>query len=382
MMINDIAAWPDLIHILWGVIGILFMGYGVQGAYVSGVAFILPYLPLTDLEKRRCQDIFLEKGAYADVWLLVATGFLIAVWPRFMIALGGIFWFPIFLAFVSLISRRILISNRELIPDERLWGQLISLCSVFPIALFGLIIGNILVGVPFYMKGLGAVYTGEIWDMLAPFALASAVLAVVILVQYSVIGLAIHADVTFRNKIVWNVHWCTLILLMTFSLVGLYASGSMKGFRLLTSVPELLKSPQFTDLKQVLMVRGYWGINYDLHPWMRLLPAFGYLGLICSWVYVLKEDFKMAFISTSMAIIGLIGTAGVSMYPFLLPSTSVLSDSFTLWDYPSPDAILTSLMILSIMGSFYFIRRTRLFFDHVLMKNDQESLLIQKEKFQ
>ena len=39
-----------------------------------------------------------------------------------------------------------------------------------------------------------------------------------------------------------------------------------------------------------------------------------------------------AFVASSFAIVGVIGTAGVSMFPFVMPSSTVPGASLTVWD--------------------------------------------------
>ena len=51
----------------------------------------------------------------------------------------------------------------------------------------------------------------------------------------------------------------------------------------------------------------------------------------------------MAFIGSSFAIIGVIGTVGISLFPFVMPSSTDLSSSLTVWDSTS------SRLTLSIM---------------------------------
>jgi cytochrome d ubiquinol oxidase subunit II len=39
-----------------------------------------------------------------------------------------------------------------------------------------------------------------------------------------------------------------------------------------------------------------------------------------------------AFVASSLAVIGVISTAGVSMFPFVMPSSTVPAASLTVWD--------------------------------------------------
>ena len=114
--------------------------------------------------------------------------------------------------------------------------------------------------------------------------------------------------------------------------------------------------------KEVIEVRGYWGTNYDLHPWMRIAPAFGYLGLFSTWIYMIMDNIKMAFIANSIAIAGIVGTAGVSIYPFLLPSSTHLSSGLTVWDAPSSSWFLMVIASCVVLAMPMWIKKVMKFF--------------------
>ena len=74
-----------------------------------------------------------------------------------------------------------------------------------------------------------------------------------------------------------------------------------------------------------------------------ILPVLTYLATIVGLICIVKGKTLLAFIGSSFAIIGVIGTAGISLFPFVMPSSTDLSSSLTVWDSTS------SRLTLSIM---------------------------------
>lgn len=417
MGFDDFLSMEFLVSILWGVMGITFMAYGIIGGFSMGTGMLLSYAPLTPRDRALFYSFISPRDSYGDSWLLLSLSFLFIIWPILFFSALFIFQVLLILLVTAILSRKIFLklkviqgSNKEGINTnyqdgatgkrslkladrlrlqlkfwltdpqdgsfryERVGGKLLSLCSVFPAAIFGLILGNVMIGVPFYLdENLKAIYEANFLDFVTPFSFSCALLCVLMMLQQGIFGMAIHADKALKEQMLRHIHWTTLILLMTFSLIGLYSSASLTGFKLETNVFDLLSNPGAIANKKVVMMKGYWGTNYDLHPWMRIAPAFGYLGLIAAWYYMVKDDLKMAFVSNSIAIAGIIGTAGVSMYPFLLPSRTYLGSGLTLWDAPSPKPILLALLSVALLGAFWFLRAIHRFFDRIIYWGGNEA---------
>ncbi len=379
---------PDvLILTLWGVMGLGFMAYGIMGGIGMGVSGLLPLVVQSPGDRAILYTLLQQARAYGGTWLMFGGILMLMTWPILFFAILSLFWIPILAIAALFMVRRFSLKRIDQpnlpfwVPNQRTWDILFCACSLVPAALFGILLGNVMVGIPFYLTSDSqAVFEGEFLDMISPFSLACAIMSVSMMLQQGAFTLLVQLrnseNKDLQGNLIKIVHWTTLILLMTFSLVGLYSSASLMGFELLTPVSDLMFASSDSLMhypitaKQVIMLKGGWGMNYDLHPWMRILPAFGYLGLIFSWIYMLKDDFKMAFKSTCLAVVGIIGTAGVSMYPFLLPSKTHLSSSLSLWDAPSPPVILLGLIGIVIVVFPSFVRYFRFGLADMMGEND------------
>ncbi len=56
------------------------------------------------------------------------------------------------------------------------------------------------------------------------------------------------------------------------------------------------------------------------------------LGALAAAALLLARRTLTAFVASSLAIIGVIGTAGASMFPFVMPSSTMPAASLTVWD--------------------------------------------------
>ena len=65
---------------------------------------------------------------------------------------------------------------------------------------------------------------------------------------------------------------------------------------------------------------------------MIAAPVLAYAGALLAMALAAAGRTLMAFVASSLAITGVIGTAGVSMFPFVMPSSTDLKSSLTVWD--------------------------------------------------
>lgn len=72
--------------------------------------------------------------------------------------------------------------------------------------------------------------------------------------------------------------------------------------------------------------------NYAAQPLLWILPVLGVLGAVASAVLLRARHTLIAFVCSALALLGVIGTAGASMFPFIMPSSTVHNASLTVWD--------------------------------------------------
>jgi cytochrome bd ubiquinol oxidase subunit II len=92
---------------------------------------------------------------------------------------------------------------------------------------------------------------------------------------------------------------------------------------------------------------GGWLTNYARFPIIALAPAAGLIGALAAAAALAKGS-KLALIASSLSVAGVVTTAGFSMFPFLLPSSSHPGHSLTVWDASSSQTTL-ELMLVAVV---------------------------------
>lgn len=101
--------------------------------------------------------------------------------------------------------------------------------------------------------------------------------------------------------------------------------------------------------KQVAVQTGAWLANYHNYPATLALPI---LALLPPWLGLfaaLQRRGGVAFIASSLACTGVIGTAGASLFPFIMPSASHPQSSLTVWDSTSSQLTLTVMLAVVVL---------------------------------
>ena len=87
--------------------------------------------------------------------------------------------------------------------------------------------------------------------------------------------------------------------------------------------------------KTVIREAGAWMTNFHTYPKLWAAPL---LGVLMPLFAVLASRFNksgLAFLASSLANAGVIATAGIAMFPFVMPSSLDPSHSLTMWDATS-----------------------------------------------
>ena len=96
-------------------------------------------------------------------------------------------------------------------------------------------------------------------------------------------------------------------------------------------------------------VRGQWFANFYVYKWMMLAPALAILGPLVTVLLSASRRAGLAFITSAVGIFGVISTAGVSMFPFLMPSDIMPQASLTVWDATSSQLTLFVMLLATLI---------------------------------
>src|SRR5690606_24841370 len=197
--------------------------------------------------------------------------------------------------------------------------------------IFGVAFGNLLQGVPFHFDDtLVSHYTGSFWGLLNPFALLAGVVSTAMITFHGAIYLAHRTEGDIQRRATTAALIFGVLMLTGAAASGLWIDNGSLGYAIAWVVDTAAMPNPIT--KTIELQRGAWLANYTTTPLTMLVPALAYAGGIAALLLVWKGRMLTAFVASSFAIVGVIGSAGVSMFPFVMPSSTVLGASLTVWE--------------------------------------------------
>jgi cytochrome bd ubiquinol oxidase subunit II len=337
--------------IWWALLGILLMGFAVMGGNDLGVGALLPFVARTDEERRVIINLVGPTWEGNQVWLVLGGGAIFAAWPAlYAVSFSG-FYLAMITILLALILRPVAFKFRGKMKDptwRATWDWALFIGGFVPALIFGVAVGNVLLGVPFDLDGtLRASYTGNFFGLLRPFALLAGLLSVAMLVAHGAAVIAMRTEGLVAERARLYGRLAALASIVLFALGGLWVTFAMDGY-VVTSVQDAL-GPSNPLLKSVGRVSGGWLGNYAAHPWMITAPALGFLGSLLAFFGLSGRAAKTALLGTTLTIVGIIATAGLSLFPFLLPSCIDPAASLTVWDASSSHLTLFIMLIATVI---------------------------------
>ncbi|MDU5849301.1 MAG: cytochrome d ubiquinol oxidase subunit II, partial [Cronobacter sakazakii] len=93
--------------------------------------------------------------------------------------------------------------------------------------------------------------------------------------------------------------------------------------------------------KEVVRQAGAWFANFNNMPALWAIPALGVVLPLLTVLASRLEKGAWAFVFSSLTLACVILTAGIAMFPFIMPSSTMLNASLTMWDATSSQLTLT-----------------------------------------
>jgi cytochrome d ubiquinol oxidase subunit II len=120
------------------------------------------------------------------------------------------------------------------------------------------------------------------------------------------------------------------ITIAAFTLAGLWIAFGTAGYRI-TAMPDA--NTAFMPLaKTVSSAPGAWLNNYARWPAAMLFPLLAIAGALLCMLFSSLQKSMPAFLASGLSTACIIVTAGVSLFPFIMPSSSDPNSSLTVWD--------------------------------------------------
>lgn len=338
--------------IWWLLVGVLLVGFAIMDGHDMGVGTLLPFVGKNDDERRVVINTVGPHWDGNQVWFITGGGAIFAAWPLvYATAFSGFYWAMLAVLW-ALFFRPVGFDYRSKIHAARWrstwdWGLFIG--GAVPPLIFGVAFGNLLQGVPFSLdNNLVSHYSGSFWALLNPFALLCGVVSSTMLTMQGGMYLAHRTEGVIQQRSIALASKCAWLMVLAFVLAGIWLRvGSIEGYVITAGIdPAGLPDPL---AKTVARSADGWWQNYRSLPVLWVLPLIGIGGALLASRLTRCGATLSAFVASSLSIVGVIGTAGAAMFPFVMPSSIQPNASLTVWDSVSSHLTLQLMFFATLI---------------------------------
>jgi cytochrome d ubiquinol oxidase subunit II len=308
--------WDILRNIWFILIGVLFAGYSILDGFDLGIGALFPFLGRKKEEK---EALIKSIGPFWDgneVWILTGGGALFAAFPHAYATVFSGFYLALMVVLFSLIFRAVSLEFRAHdTKRKRFWEGAFVVGSFLPALLYGVALGNVVVGIPLDNT---MNYTGTFFTLLRPFPLAVGLLGLTAFLLQGSTYAAMKVGGTVQEKarkIAKTLFFpYKILLLLVFVLTIVY-------------MPEALKKPLVWVCTAVLGC-----------------------ALVALYISLQKAKDKQAFWMSSLAFLGLWGIVGAIHFPNLVKARNDPALSLTIYNASSSELTLKVMFIIALVG--------------------------------
>jgi cytochrome d ubiquinol oxidase subunit II len=311
----------DLNFIWFVLIGILLAGYAILDGFDLGVG-ALHLLTKTDKERRIMINSIGPVWDGNEVWLVTCGGAIFAAFPDVYATLCSGFYMAIFILLFSLLFRAIAIEFRSKEPMgwwRTCWDVSFSLSSIFTSFLFGVVLGNLVWGIPLNENGE---FAGSLMSLLHPYAIIMGITTVALFMMHGSIYVVMKTEGTMHDKIRGWVNNCIIFFIIC------YAITTMVTLVYLPHMAERMRDFPVFFVVPLLNMLAIANIPREIHH---------------------GRDFQ-AFLSSCAAILALVFLFGLGVYPNMVPSNPHPEYSLTIYSAASSPKTLGIMFIIAMIG--------------------------------
>ncbi len=305
-----------ILFVLWGL---LWAVYFMLDGFDFGVGMLLPFLGKDGKEKAMVIKTIGPVWDGNEVWLITAGAVTFAAFPETYALMFSYLYSAVLLILFSLILRGVSLEFWGKVESARwkiIWSACISVGSLVPALLFGIVFGNIFRGLPMDAAG----YHGTLMSLLNPYGILVGVLFVVLFLLHGSLWLTLktadspsEAAAEVADKL-----WYILVVIS----VGLFI---------------------YTGYATRLF------LNYSGNGILLVIPASAVFSFIAMKVLSLRRQYAKAFFFSSLVVLMITMTAIIGLYPNLIPSSVDPNYSLTIFNSSSSFYTLKIMIVVTLI---------------------------------
>lgn len=351
MILHELISYDVLRVIWWLLVGVLLVGFAVTDGFDFGAMGLLRAIAKTDVERRTVINSVGPVWEGNQVWLILGGGAIFAAWPQlYAVSFSG-FYLAMFAVLVPLILRPVAFkfrSKREGTAWRNRWDWVLCITGLAPALLFGVAVGNVILGVPFRLgDDMRIYYDGTFFGLLTPFALLCGLVSLSMLLMHGAAWLVFKTEGEVAKRAAQYGSLFAVLTTVLFAVAGVWLAWGIQGFVITSEINPV--GPSNPMNKTAAVVAGAWLANFKSHPVLWLVPGIGLaMPLIVALALRSRREW-LALLGSGLAIAGIILTVGAAMFPMILPSTVDPRFSLTVWDSSSSHVVLFIMLVCTLI---------------------------------
>ncbi|NHN88671.1 cytochrome d ubiquinol oxidase subunit II [Acetobacter conturbans] len=343
----------EVVKLIWGaLLCVLFIGLGLMVGMDMGVGTLLRLVGRNDGERRTMLNIIGPHWDGNQVWFVLGGGAIFAAFPTLYATSFSVFYVVMIMLLFSMILRPVAFEYRSKADSRRWkasWDWVFLISGFVPMFIYGAAFGNVMQGVGYHYDWLGQYYQDETFlsYLLNPFAILCGLMAVSLSVYQGGAMLMLRSEEPIYGRARRYAMGGGVIAALLF-VVGGFRIFSMSGYVLTGTVdPAMAANPMHGQ--EVARVTGAWLAHYYDYPLLWLFPAFGVISMLAGVLSLKANAPVVGWWGGLGAWIGTIGSVAVSMFPFLMPSSTMPDESLTVWNATGSAYGLTCMLIVVLI---------------------------------
>jgi cytochrome d ubiquinol oxidase subunit II len=315
------------------LLGVLLAGYAILDGFDLGVG-MLHLLARGDGQRRAFIETIGPIWDGNEVWLVTFGGALFAAFPEAYATIFSGFYFVFMLVLLALIARAVALefrSKTESAAWRQTWDAVFCAASTLATLLFGVGVGNAMIGVPLNERGI---YTGGFFDLLNPYSLLVGLLALTMFLMHGSIYLHLKTTGELHARIGRWLGRTYAMFVVTYVLV----SGAT-----------LWAIPRATAF-------------FQTYPAAWLVVVLNLLA-VASIPYALHRGWSgRAFVASCVTVCAFVLLLGLALFPNLVTSSPTPANSLTIYSAASSQKTLGIMLLIALLGMPFVIAYTAIIY--------------------
>jgi len=172
--------------------------------------------------------------------------------------------------------------------------------------------------------------------------------------------------------------WAGVVAIAGYALAGLWLAFGITGFQM---VGQVVTDGPSNPLMSEVVREGSWLNAYNVRPWAMIAPVMGFIGMALAVRGLARGGEVSALLWSKLGITGVISSVGLTMFPFIMPSSIDPKSSLTVWDASSSHLTLFIMLVCTVIFMPLILMYTAWVYKVLWGKVDEDEMIANKNAY-